>query len=228
MFLKRIPKSYLTWENMDKKLIHDIVNLLTIASGMAKKSLESVEKVQSSDLTDAKDKLQKTINAITRLENLISEVRSKNQNQNQVQKNETQLNNDEQKLVDTNTDRTSEKSTVLIVDDEIDILDLLKEELSSLNLNIVSANDGRQGFAQFIQHKPDLVISDVNMPHLNGLEMTQLMFNKSQDVKFILLGGDLDENSISKLPHAKSITFMSKPFDFENLNKYIKDYLKVG
>lgn len=211
---------------MDRKDLHDIVNLVTIASGMAKKSLESLENIQSSEVEDAKTKLTKSLNALSRLENLISDLRNIKSGNSEIA-----VNTDTQsKVIEAEINQTElvEKKTILIVDDESDIRELLMEELSNKNFNMITANDGREGFTQFIQHKPDLVISDINMPHLSGIEMAQLIYNKNQNVKFILLGGDIDEQKILNLPYASAVKLMNKPFDFDLLNVHIKNFLKAS
>lgn len=212
---------------MDRKNLHDIVNLVTIATGMAKKSLESMESNnQSQNLEDAKIKLTKSLNALARLENLLVEIRYKNDSEvkfnTQNESNTVQIQTLESKV------SHPDKLTILVVDDEDDIRDLIIEELTNQNFKTIYAKDGREGFSQFIQYRPDLVISDINMPHLSGIEMAQLIYNKNNNVKFIFLGGDLQEQTILSLPFAQSLKLMNKPFDFDQLNEYITTFLKAS
>ena len=187
---------------MERKDLHDIVNLVTIAIGMAKKSAESLNQCQSSEIEDAKIKLSKSINALERLENLVADIRANKQVESTTTVNSQSTSNS----VTINTVEKKENTLkVLIVDDEEDIRDLLIEELTAQDFVTVSATDGRDGFTQYIYHKPDLVISDINMPNLNGIEMTQLIYNKNNKAKFILLGGDVDQQKIESLPHSESI-----------------------
>lgn len=60
--------------------------------------------------------------------------------------------------------------TILIVDDEDDILDLLAYNLKQANLTAVRAHDGKEALQQAEAHQPDLIVLDVMMPEMDGLE----------------------------------------------------------
>lgn len=61
--------------------------------------------------------------------------------------------------------------TILIVNDNIDQLDLMSILLKRAGYHILTANDGRAGIQLILSQRPDLVISDVNMPHIDGIEL---------------------------------------------------------
>ncbi len=62
------------------------------------------------------------------------------------------------------------KKTILVIDDEADIRMLLTEEFGK-NFKVVTAKDGEEGLKQIFEKKPDLVILDIKMPKMNGLEV---------------------------------------------------------
>ena len=66
-----------------------------------------------------------------------------------------------------------ERRTVLIVDDEQDLLDLLKYNFEKEGFRTVTALDGAAGFSQAQRSNPDLIVLDIMMPKLNGVEVCQ-------------------------------------------------------
>jgi len=89
------------------------------------------------------------------------------------------------------------KKTILVVDDEKDIIDLLSYNLTKEGFNVTTARNGREALER-LKQKPDLVILDVMMPEMNGLQVVQEMKkNKSTvSIPVILLtakGSETDE-----------------------------------
>jgi CheY-like chemotaxis protein len=66
---------------------------------------------------------------------------------------------------------TSLVPNILIIDDNINIRQFLHQELSAHDYEVHEASSGAEGLAMVAQHKPDLIILDVKMPHLNGFEV---------------------------------------------------------
>ena len=103
---------------------------------------------------------------------------------------------------------------ILIVDDEPSIRQLIATLLTLEGFDVSTAPDGRAALKQVLAAAPDVVISDVRMPHLNGYELlTTLRANPALDaVRFILLAsssdGDIGEDSAVALADA----CLSKPF----------------
>src|ERR1043166_6115089 len=61
--------------------------------------------------------------------------------------------------------------TILIVDDDADLREILSAKLSKAGFTIEQAVNGKEGLAQIQAHAPDLVLLDVDMPEMNGVEM---------------------------------------------------------
>jgi two-component system response regulator (stage 0 sporulation protein F) len=75
---------------------------------------------------------------------------------------------------------------ILIVDDDESIRLLYKKELADQGYDVMTASDGSLGLESFIEHKPDLVVLDVRMPGIDGLETLGQMLAKSRDVLMVL------------------------------------------
>ena len=68
---------------------------------------------------------------------------------------------------------------ILIVDDDEDIVRLIKNRLEKHNYKVLSSSDGEKGFKDAIEFQPDLIIMDIMMPNLSGGEAVKLL--KSDD-----------------------------------------------
>ena len=61
-------------------------------------------------------------------------------------------------------------TTILLVDDELDILEIIEYNLSAQGYNVVTAQNGIQAIKKAKKHKPKLIILDVMMPEMDGIE----------------------------------------------------------
>ena len=66
---------------------------------------------------------------------------------------------------------TSQSPLVLVVDDESHILHVVSLKVKNAGYRIITAEDGEEGLASAIEHQPDLIITDYQMPYMTGLEM---------------------------------------------------------
>ncbi len=116
--------------------------------------------------------------------------------------------------------RNSRKKTILIVDDEAPIRELLKQHLRAEGYRIQEAKDGWEAIEQIKQERPDLIILDVMMPRMNGFDTAAVVKNDldSMDIPIIIL-------SITEDQHALGVErCLSKPINLEEL---LKDVVKL-
>ena len=69
---------------------------------------------------------------------------------------------------------------ILICDDDQIITDSLSEYLSAMDYEILAVNDGNEAIENFLSYNPDLVLLDIMMPRLNGLDVIKIIREKSQ------------------------------------------------
>lgn len=116
---------------------------------------------------------------------------------------------------------------ILVVDDEEDIVSVIKARLENAGYEVDCAYDGKEGLMKIKAHKPDLVILDIMMPEINGSTLCgMLKFDDDyKDLPIILLtakGGKLDKE-IGATVGADA--YIVKPFDSQELINVIKDFL---
>lgn len=119
----------------------------------------------------------------------------------------------------------SNKSKILIVDDEPMIRRILSTRLNMAGYDVVLANDGEEALTVFKQESPDLIVLDVMMPKLNGLEVCQEL-RKSTDIPIIMLTalGDVADRITGLQLGADD--YLPKPFSPKELEERINAILR--
>ncbi len=124
----------------------------------------------------------------------------------------------------------TDQRRIIIADDEIHILRVLELKLGSGGLDVFLAYDGLQAWEEACRNKPDLVISDYQMPGLNGLELAEKMFacDNLRNVPVILLtarGFSLTRDDLSS---ANILRLISKPFSPRELLALVQETLAIS
>ncbi len=114
--------------------------------------------------------------------------------------------------------------TILIVDDEFGIVDALSILLEDEGYRVASASDGREGLARVKDKKPDLIVMDVMMPMMNGIEMLRaLRADGANDaIHVIMMSAAPEPKEASAARAAGQLSaFLRKPFPLKNLRECI-------
>jgi DNA-binding response OmpR family regulator len=104
---------------------------------------------------------------------------------------------------------------VLVVDDDPVILELLRLNFEMEGFEVVSACDGRAGFDRAVTEAPDLVISDIMMPNVDGLEMLQQLRAEpgTAGLPVLLLSAKAQQNEVQRGLDLGADDYVTKPFD---------------
>jgi len=103
------------------------------------------------------------------------------------------------------------KSTVLVVDDELQIRRLLRVCLEANGYRVVEAATGQEGIQQAAQCRPDVVILDLGLPDLDGVTVLKRLRDWSRVPVVVLSVRDRDEDKIAALDHGAD-DYVTKPF----------------
>jgi len=112
---------------------------------------------------------------------------------------------------------------VLLVDDEEAFVKTLSDRLNMRDLNSDTAFDGEQAIKYVDDQEPDVMILDLKMPGIDGLEVLKRVKKKYPKIQIIILtghGSDKDEEESKKLG---VYDYLKKPVDIETLVKSIKN-----
>ncbi len=110
---------------------------------------------------------------------------------------------------------------ILFVEDEVNISKLLKDALSDYFFSFTVASDGEEGLQKFKSVSPDIVITDIMMPNLDGLEMTKEIKEINEDTPIIVLSAFSDKDKLLKAIDIGITKYFIKPFDPEEVLEYL-------
>jgi DNA-binding NtrC family response regulator len=105
---------------------------------------------------------------------------------------------------------------VLVVDDEKGIRFLLSEVLLNQGFDVSLARDGQESLDKLEKDHFDLVVTDINMPRLDGVAMLKSMTKNGRSEKVIIMTGDPSDQRLSDTEIPNVVTRLLKPFGIEN------------
>jgi signal transduction histidine kinase len=114
------------------------------------------------------------------------------------------------------------QQTILIVDDEPDIRDVLSLALVDMGHEVLSAADGDEALRLFREARPPIVVTDIKMPGMDGIELLQKLKREAPDTEVVMITGhgDLDL-AIRSLKH-EATDFITKPINIDVLEIALK------
>ncbi|MEW6084463.1 MAG: response regulator transcription factor [Chloroflexota bacterium] len=114
---------------------------------------------------------------------------------------------------------------ILLVDDEPEILDICRDYLKASGYDVVTAKDGAQGFSAAKREKPDLVVMDLMMPEMDGLELCRAI-RRDSNVPIIMLTARVEETDKLVGLEIGADDYMTKPFSPRELVARVKVVLR--
>jgi DNA-binding response OmpR family regulator len=112
--------------------------------------------------------------------------------------------------------------TIVIVDDEFGLADVLTAALSDIGFSVFSATNGKQGLEVMAEHPPDLVILDYMMPLLDGAGVLKAMRADPKLAAVPVIMTSAVPESVARARCQGYAVFLRKPFDFETLLKAVE------
>jgi len=117
------------------------------------------------------------------------------------------------------------EKSILVVEDDKDVLSMLVKHLELLGYNVVTASDGMEGLKLLEGSDFDLVITDIVMPYVSGLGVVTASKTKNPQVPVIAITGDGKEPEAAAL-EKKADLVLSKPVKMAVLKEHIEKLLK--
>ena len=110
------------------------------------------------------------------------------------------------------------KDIILIVDDEPIVRTALIDALSSKDYQIIESENGKDALKKFNQHTPNLIITDIKMPIMDGMELLEnLSISPTDSFSVIVLTGHGENKQIKRCYDLGATAFIEKPFNIYNL-----------
>lgn len=119
----------------------------------------------------------------------------------------------------------AEPDTILIVDDEIGVVEMLSDLLQLAGYRVLSATRGARALDLVKENKIALIISDYKMPEMSGLELCQRLRSSGERIPFVLLSGYLAGELRALCIDAGVNEIIEKPVDGKTLREAVKRLL---
>jgi DNA-binding response OmpR family regulator len=120
-----------------------------------------------------------------------------------------------------NKEKILKELKILFVEDEINISKLLKDALADYFFSFTIANNGEEGLEKYKKINPDIIITDIMMPKLDGLEMTKMIREQNETIPIIVLSAFSDKEKLLKAIDIGITKYFIKPFDPEEVLEYL-------
>jgi len=120
----------------------------------------------------------------------------------------------------------SGKKKILIADDEPYVIRVVKLKLINAGYEVITASNGLEALEKIKSLKPDVVISDVNMPRLNGKELClrAVPLKKEREFLTIVITSSLEKEDRDWAHSLEKTVFLEKPFSPKELVRIIEQY----
>jgi DNA-binding response OmpR family regulator len=120
-------------------------------------------------------------------------------------------------------------SSILIAEDDPNILNLLYVFLSGRGYTVSTAVDGREALKLAAEVKPDLLITDVMMPHMNGYQLVHTLTTERHDIptpRIIILTSRTDTADVQRGLNVGADMYIPKPFDITEVAARVDELLR--
>ncbi|MDB5122056.1 MAG: todS 2 [Mucilaginibacter sp.] len=133
---------------------------------------------------------------------------------------------DAEKTGDYKESKDGKKQTILLVEDNDDFRFYIKDNLKT-SFNVIEAENGKRGWQKALAQHPDLIVSDISMPEMNGIDLCLKIKadKRTSHIPVILLTALTGEEQQLKGLETGASDYMTKPFNFEILQSKIRNIL---
>jgi two-component system alkaline phosphatase synthesis response regulator PhoP len=116
---------------------------------------------------------------------------------------------------------------ILIVDDENDILEFVSYNFKKYGYEVYTASNAKEGIEKAIQYIPDVIIADIRMPEVDGIEMCKRIKRNEiiKNIPVIFLTADSDEYLALSAHYAGGAQYINKPVYLKLLLNIVKEVL---
>ena len=123
------------------------------------------------------------------------------------------------------SDAATSQTIVLLAEDDPVVNNHLTNSLKKAGLSVDSVCNGEEALSSFMRHRYDLVITDILMPRLGGVELTQKMRQHNPCLPVVLISGCSEEVSVLQYLPRNQIAYLQKPFPVAQLITTIRNLL---
>jgi diguanylate cyclase (GGDEF)-like protein len=102
---------------------------------------------------------------------------------------------------------------ILYVEDDADYINIMSQTLGNFSSNVITATHGQDGLQKFLEHSPDIVITDIEMPYMDGISMAQKIKELNKNVHIIVLSAYDDKSYLLDAINTGVSKYLLKPIN---------------
>jgi len=122
-----------------------------------------------------------------------------------------------------------DEKTILVVDDDIGIRMMMQKLLESAGYRVITGEEGQSALEAAYDHRPDLVITDMDMPVTDGYKTIHMFHRDSEfQAPVIVVSGVIDMRNAQEVLDAGASAFFRKPVDHAALLSKVSELLRKG
>lgn len=114
------------------------------------------------------------------------------------------------------------QKTVLIIDDEVPTLEMFTLMLEAYGYRVFSARDGAEGLEGFERERPDIILTDIKMPGMDGIEVLRRIKERDPRAEVIVITGHGDMDLAIRALNLDATDFINKPIQRQALSQALK------
>lgn len=126
------------------------------------------------------------------------------------------------------SENSSQRYHILVIDDEADLCSLFQDILEDEGHSVTTAQDGLEGLARYGERKPDVIILDLKMPRMGGMETLRNIRKVDKDVIVIILTAYGSAFTAREAADLNVYEYISKPFNIETVKRVVSEALASG
>ena len=119
-------------------------------------------------------------------------------------------------------------SKLLIVDDEVDIREFAKNYFKKRNVEVHTSASGKEALDVIARIQPDLVLLDIRMEEMSGIDVLRQLRENKNDVKVVMVTGVEEEETVQEAEKLGILGYIHKPLILEELEKVVLKELGAG
>ncbi|MCM8790687.1 MAG: response regulator [Candidatus Omnitrophica bacterium] len=120
------------------------------------------------------------------------------------------------------------KKKILVVDDEIEFLNMIKLRLEASGYDVVTATNGKEVFDRIREHKPDAILLDILLPGMNGLEVLKRIRNENKQIPVFIITAFSSQERFELANKFNASGFIVKTQDIKTEIDNITSILRVS
>lgn len=113
---------------------------------------------------------------------------------------------------------------ILLAEDDRNLGFIIKKELEEEQYTVDLVHDGVEAVLMFIKNEYDVLLFDLRMPHLDGINALRIIRGINPDVRAITFSGNAGDEDIEGSRRAGSSVFLAKPFEIQKVKECLKEF----